>query len=68
MTSIRRPFKFDGFTPYSLFVARALTSTEKHRNFNYIDFVAVVRQEEQRIPLFLAHAGRMFLHHLRLSR
>jgi len=40
MTSIRRSFRFENFTPYSIFVAEALTSPESTRNFNYFDQVA----------------------------
>jgi len=39
MTSIRRPFKFFSFTPYSLFVVETHDYGQTGRNFDYLDLL-----------------------------
>jgi hypothetical protein len=53
-TSICRPFRFHGFTPYSLFVTEALRSRESGSNFDYRDCLALGAGEQARIALTLA--------------
>jgi len=54
MTSIRRPFRFDGFLPYSIFVAEAMDSASGRGNFDYMDHVVIRRGDEFRVPLVLS--------------
>jgi hypothetical protein len=54
MTSIRRPFQFVGFKPYSLFVVETLTFDDPTRNFDYFDFVTMGYTGEVAIVLVLA--------------
>ncbi len=41
MTSIRRPFSFVDFVPYSLFTVETLTFDDPKRNFDYLDFIVI---------------------------
>ena len=41
MTSIRRPFRFIEFKPYSIFIMETLTFSNPFRNFDYYDFIAI---------------------------
>jgi hypothetical protein len=54
MTSIRRPFRFEGFKPYSLFVSEALASPEQRESFDYMDFVVLGGEGDLRVPLVLS--------------
>lgn len=54
MTSIHRPFRFESFTPYSIFTAEAATVAETQNNFDYIDWIVSGPSEDLRVNLFLA--------------
>jgi hypothetical protein len=54
MTSIRRPFEFVGFKPYSIFVVETLAFKDSKRNFDYFDFIALGKPGEMSVVLCLA--------------
>lgn len=60
MTSIKRPFRFMDFSPYSIFVVEALTFTDPKRNFDYFDFIAMGRPGELSVVLCLAVRAQHF--------
>lgn len=46
LSSIRRPFTFHGFQPYSLFMVETMTVSDSKKNFDYFDFVLLHRDGE----------------------
>jgi hypothetical protein len=54
MTSIRRPFKFLDFKPYSIFVVETLEFDNPLRNFDYIDNVTIDYSGQISINLVMA--------------
>jgi len=54
MTSIRRPFEFIGFKPYSVFVVETLVFSERETNFDYFDFVSMGTTERVSTAMSLA--------------
>lgn len=54
MTSIRRPFKFVDFVPYSLFTIETATFDSPCLNFDYSDFVIMGREGELTVTLVFA--------------
>jgi len=54
MTSIRSPMRFEGFVPYSLFVAETLTYSTAAKNFDYFDFIVMGRPDDLTLVLCLA--------------
>lgn len=54
MNSIRRPFNFEGFCPYSLFVVETQVFENPRRNFDYFDFVTLGQKESPSLAMVLA--------------
>lgn len=54
LTSVRRPFKFQGFLPYSLFVFEIASKADIAQNFDYIDTLYFHGINGPRGLLFLA--------------
>jgi hypothetical protein len=54
MQSIRKPFVFDGFRPFSILVMETLTSPKAANNFDFFDSLAAPRPDGVRLSLALA--------------
>jgi hypothetical protein len=53
MTSIICPMRFEGFVPYSLFVAETLVFSNAEKNFDYFDFIELGPADDPILALCL---------------
>ena len=60
MTSIRRPFQFLGFRPYSIFVFETFAFANSKRNFDYLDLITFGRRNELSLLLTIGLRVRNF--------
>lgn len=60
MTSIRRPFSFVDFKPYSLFTLECYEWSDSDLNFDYYDFVTIGEPGEAKLSLTLAIRVKRF--------